>query len=226
MQGAVSQEGVRIPGSSGPLYGTLANGQPRGGANGASGVAPYSTPPKPSLIDPVKLSESPGNGIWAPEPAMLEKISLPRPGTSSNDASENFFNMLQQSSSTANQQQIPFLSHADILLQQQQQQHFFNNGSRILNNQANAQLAAFSNRQHLMANVNNIVGSFGLDGMRSGSLPMGLSGNVKSVADLEMEMRLQHLKTKASLTDKVRLQHINTSIFFCYNFFSCYFIYQ
>lgn len=38
---------------------------------------------------------------------------------------------------------------------------------------------------------------------RGSGLPLGFSGNVKSVADLEMEMRLQQLKNQANAADRV-----------------------
>ena len=181
----------------------------------ASNVGAFGTPPKPSLIDPVKLSESPGNGIWAPEPAMLEKIAFSRAGTSNNgnnassgflaNAPSNIFSMLQQSSSVANQRQMAYVpySSSDRLAQQHQQLLFsLSNGSRIIGEQLPP--ASCNQQPQLMSNIGKVIGFGGMETARPNALPLGLAGNVKSVADLEMEMRLQQLKKNANTTDKVQ----------------------
>lgn len=120
--------GVSIPASRGDdFFSTASSSLSNGLSNLHNMGSGHSYSPKTSsLIDPVKLSESPGNGIWAPEPSMLEKMGLSRSSNSGSlfgappaQASSNIFNLLQQAPSAAKQQQMNMFSTS----QQQQQQN-------------------------------------------------------------------------------------------------------
>ncbi|KAF2364439.1 Topoisomerase II-associated protein PAT1 [Trinorchestia longiramus] len=194
------QDGVRIPqtGGNGISFsgGTLNNGL----SSFMRSPPTYNTPPKPSLIDPVKLSESPGNGIWAPEPSMLEKIGFSRGGMS-DDADNHLHRLLNQTNAT--HQQISNVISLHQRQQQQQQQMlsvvpetsvFFGQDMQRLSG-AN-QLPA----PQIMSMLNNkqsIQGGFDQSHCAP-SLPLGIAGSIKSVADIEMEMRLQQLKNSAN----------------------------
>lgn len=172
----------------------------------------YSTPPKPSLIDPVKLSESPGNGIWAPESTLLAGLSSFRGGASEPRMdNHNLMNMLNQTSPMTpqhqQQQQPPGMN---MLSQQQRLQMLSMLPDSSSNFASDVQRPNSVQQQHQMLSM---LGNMG--GVRSGAdpqmqqrtpnLPLRLSGNVKSVADLEMEMRLQQLKNGVNNVEGVRL---------------------
>ena len=196
----------------------------------------YNTPPKPSLLDSIGLSESPVDSIWAPAPEMLKKMAMTNKKTNNGSnnglvlGGGNFTGIVNNSSNASTQQQLLYQQQANIfsLLQQQpsvaNQQQITTNfnqqpqGSTNASNRIPSLLSDdLTKRQQqsqqvhsLGMNASIINGPFG--GLEKGVvgpgvLPLGISGNVKSVADLELEMKLQQLKNTTPLESVSIMQY-------------------
>jgi len=171
-----------------------------------SSYSAFDQSPGKSLLDSVNFPESPGSSIWT-EPSLIDKMTKsfntpPREAPTSS----NLYNFLLQPSLNANPPQMDMVMRQNQTFSGQPQQH---QNSLLGGVDQSHSVQSMMQQMNNQPNQLNLMFSNSMGGASDSSRPanMGLpfgQGKIKSVTDLENELRLQQMHKLNQVNEEIR----------------------